>query len=316
MMISNSQGTISLKPGYCLLLATMLTMLTMASAAVSGTEAKKTGNIEACQFVVGAAISRDTPCACGADETLATRGGDIPTNLASKGYCDPRDFCFQLDSPEICYQMPCDDVSGDWLYLGEEKEWTNNWIVLATFTVRQVNCHIEMTITSTLLPEILPAENSSWFGSLVWREIWSISVFASAEDRANYENQTIVALHERPPMFLVQDFGNSAPHKQCNYFGSLAPNTDSGPQMLSRTNNATMHTIGAIVDYGSDDCPSGYPRAWSNTNNTTGATKDHTSTTEIVDSQSPVSSTNSLSEAASFNHVVLGAWLVLPGIFG
>lgn len=124
MMKAHPKSSNSRKAGYRLLLATMLTMLTMAAAAVSG-EPKNIGKMEACQFVVGAAISRDTSCTCGADETVAGGGDDTPANLASKGDCDPRDFCFQVDSPEFCYQMPCDDVSGDWLYLGKEKEWTN-----------------------------------------------------------------------------------------------------------------------------------------------------------------------------------------------
>jgi hypothetical protein len=214
---------------------------------------------ESCAYSLtrGHSLPHDTACACG------------------KETCFPNELCyvfpeqeepyenFDFSSPlNQCLKVLCDDVSGDWIWYGRNKDAdgssNDNFAVWGTVKVTQTNCQPVLTVSDQ------SGTVTTFYALLWWRETYAMSLFGSEEQRDEYESGGEYSAQSDASIVLLQDFGNGASEVQCVYFGSFV------------NDDVTFGTMGRDVDGawsigdelsvneapGNENCPEGYPEGY------------------------------------------------------
>jgi len=245
----------------------------------------------------GSVLPGDEPCLCRGQTALTV--------------CHPYEICFPVPTAEAeemmmeqdemdealienvfttaldqCVALPCDDLSGHWIWYGRNpRPWIQgDFTVWATVDIEQENCEFVLTSTSnigadgTILEE---AQTRDYYGGMFQpQELTSFALFDTQEDRENFKS--LPAGADPSPMqnnmyIFIQDFGNGAPEVQCSLFGNLVykgfasnalpEDVDSFDGTLARDVAGQFSigdTIAADGNYGDWDggCPEDYPRPW------------------------------------------------------
>jgi hypothetical protein len=220
------------------------------------------------------ALSHDSACFC--------------DSIANGTICQPNDLCFSVppedfvdnedyDYDEVdfskfeCVLIPCDDVSGNWIWVGRQTPLSANFTAWGTVQVRQNNCQAEFTVVSTNATGIITT--TTFYASMTWQEVYALNLFLTEEERDAYESFE----GDDPPGSIIpensygfiQNFESSAP--QCDYYGSFI---DTDIQNMEDTGVYGMvRDVGGLFDIGDTipdsflyNCPEGFPRQWTKSN--------------------------------------------------
>jgi hypothetical protein len=195
--------------------------------------------------------------------------------LGSTGICDPNEYCYanKVNDALICYEITCDDISGDWIWYGKNESDANS-TVWATVEITQENCQAELKVTT-----VDGGEAATHYASLWWREVWAMRLFDSVDARKEHDFfvgsvDGFETLIETLSAFS-QD-SDKRPADQCEYVGNFAAASDTNGT-LARDVDGT-YAVGDVVEK-AIGCPEGYPRGFGDTDMPTSSPTEATEAT-------------------------------------
>lgn len=176
--------------------------------------------------------------------------GDEPCMCSKETSCNPHEMCVLYPTEEAeamldgdddfvnttliesifanglmeCYALPCDDLSGRWIWYGRNpRPWTQgDFTVWATVEIEQENCQFVLTSSSNgLISDEM--QTRKYYGVLIPQELTSFYLFDTQEGMDNYISSPLFDEVDQEGNLLqdhmyifTQNFGNGVSIFFCN----------------------------------------------------------------------------------------------------